>query len=159
MNTHSSNSATDLWGQDIALDAQGQAKVAANGELVLTDGVETGVQDIGLRLFQRLGVLFYDTSFGSLIFDWIYEENTPENRNAFVDEVITRVEMDPRVVPYSVNAAILKWDEKTFIASVDWRFIEEDQPHNLIMQFDKQTKELIVHDTKADPRSFSADLS
>ena len=49
---------TDLWGQDIALDVDGQAKVAANGELVLTEGVDTGVQDIRLRLFTRLGSLF-----------------------------------------------------------------------------------------------------
>ena len=28
---------TDLWGQDIALDADMQAQVAANGTLVLTD--------------------------------------------------------------------------------------------------------------------------
>ena len=61
---------TDLWGQDIALDDSGQARVAANGELLLTDGVETGVQDIRLRLFTRLGNLFYDREFGSLIHDW-----------------------------------------------------------------------------------------
>ena len=52
-----STATTDLWGQDIALDDSGQAKVAANGELVLTSGVETGVQDIKLRLFTRLGAL------------------------------------------------------------------------------------------------------
>ena len=49
---------TDLWGQDIALDADMQAQVAANGTLVLTDGMATGVQDIRLRLFTRLGNLF-----------------------------------------------------------------------------------------------------
>ena len=43
----------DLWGQDIALDGSGQARVAANGELVLTDGVDTGVQDIRLRMLMR----------------------------------------------------------------------------------------------------------
>lgn len=43
-----SDTTTDLWGQDIALDGSGQARVAANGELVLTDGVDTGVQDIRL---------------------------------------------------------------------------------------------------------------
>ena len=54
----SATNTTDLWGQDIALDDSGQAKVAANGELVLTDGVETGVQDIRTRIFTRLGSLF-----------------------------------------------------------------------------------------------------
>ena len=83
---------TDLWGQDIALDADGQARVAANGELVLTEGVETGVQDVRLRLFTRLGTLFYDTDFGSLIYDWILEESTPVTRTAFCAEVTMRVD-------------------------------------------------------------------
>ena len=51
---------SDIWGQDIALDASGQARVAANGELVLTEGVETGVQDVRIRLSTYLGTLFYD---------------------------------------------------------------------------------------------------
>ena len=79
----SATNTTDLWGQDIALDDSGQVKVAANGELVLTDGVETGVQDIRIRIFTRLGSLFYDTDFGSLIHDWILEESTAANRAAF----------------------------------------------------------------------------
>jgi hypothetical protein len=149
---------TDLWGQDIALDGYGQALVAANGELVLTDGPETGEQDIRLRLFTRLGSLFYDTGFGSLIHDWILEESTEENRAAFCAEVLMRVEADPRVVPYSVLTSILKWDDAQLIASVSWRFIDVDQPFNLVMQLHKDTKELIVQDADPDPDSFSAHI-
>jgi phage baseplate assembly protein W len=153
-----SQTQTDLWGQDIALSGDGQAIVAANGELILTDGTDTGEQDIRLRLFTRLGSLFYDTEFGSLIHDWILEESTEESRAAFCAEVVTRVEEDPRVVPYSVNASILKWDERQLIAAVSWRFIDEDQPFNLVMQLDKDTKELIVKDANPDADSFSADI-
>ena len=142
----------------IALDANGQAKVAANGELVLTDGPETGEQDIRLRLFTRLGTLFYDTEFGSLIHDWILEESTEENRAAFCAEVFMRVEADPRVVPYSVTTSVLKWDDRFLIAAVRWRFISEDQPFNLVMQLDKDTKELIVHDANPGPDSLSAHI-
>ena len=149
---------TDLWGQDIALDSAGQALVAANGELVLTDGPETGEQDIRLRLFTRLGSLFYDTEFGSLIHDWILEESTEEDRAAFCLEVLMRVEADPRVVPYSVTTSVLKWDERYLIAAVRWRFIDVDQPFNLVMQLDKDTKELIVKDANPDPDSFSAHI-
>ena len=35
----------DLWGQDIALDAAGQAKIAASGELILTDKRLDSVQN------------------------------------------------------------------------------------------------------------------
>ena len=105
---------TDLWGQDISLDESGQARVAANGELVLTQGVETGVQDIKFRLFTRLGALFYDRDFGSLLYDWVYEDSTEVTRAAFLAEVTMRVEEDPRVVVGSVKSVILKWDEKAF---------------------------------------------
>jgi hypothetical protein len=150
--------ATDLWGRDIALDAYGQAIIAANGELALTDGPETGEQDIRLRLFTRLGALFYDVEFGSLIHDWILEESTEESRAAFCAEVLMRVEEDPRVVPYSVTSSVLMWDDRQLIAAVSWRFIDVDQPFNLVMQLDKDTKELIVKDADPDPDSFSANI-
>lgn len=98
-----SSTTTNLWGQDIALDANGQVKVAANGELVLTEGVDTGVQDIVLRIFTRLGGLFYDTEFGSLVHDWIAEDSTAASRAALEAEIIMRVELDPRVVVGSVR--------------------------------------------------------
>ena len=105
---------TDLWGQDIALDASstglGQALVSAAGELALTDGVDTGVQDIRLRIFTRLGQLFYDEQFGSLIHDWILEENTAANRLGLEAELVTRIELDPRVLVGSVSARTLAWD-------------------------------------------------
>ena len=135
---------TDLWGQDIALDQDGQAKVAANGELVLTVGVETGVQDILLRLFTRLGTLFYDSDFGSLIPDWYLEESTESSRKGFLQEVARRVEEDPRVVFSSVRTKLIKWDELGIEVEVSWRFIDADQPLNLVLQYDKSTRQLVV---------------
>lgn len=135
---------SDLWGQDIALDQDGQAKVAANGELVLTEGVETGVQDILLRLFTRLGTLFYDLDFGSLIPDWYLEESTEATRKSFLQEVTRRVEEDPRVVFSSVRSKLIKWSELGIEVEVSWRFIDVDQPLNLVLQYDKSTRELAV---------------
>lgn len=150
---------TDLWGQDIALDNDGQARVAANGELVLTEGVETGVQDVRLRLFTRLGTLFYDTDFGSLIHDWILEESTTATRAAFCAEVAMRVDEDPRVVTGSVGCAILKWDEASLTARVSWRFIDEDRATNLVMQYNKVTHELVIADAKPHSTGLSATLA
>ena len=144
---------TDLWGQDIALDDDGQAKVAANGELILTDGVETGTQDVRLRLFTRLGTLFYDSEFGSLIHNWILEESTETARPAFEMEVVMRVELDPRVAVGSVSCGVTAWDERSLTAIVRWRFIDEDTPINLVLQINKLTKELVIKD--ANPRTDS----
>ena len=143
-----------LWGQDIALDNAGQARVAANGELVLTDGVETGVQDVKLRLFTRLGALFYDLDFGSLISDWFYEDSTATTRAAFLAEVTMRVEEDPRVVVGSVKSRLLAWDERSIAVAVEWRFIDEDQPLNLVLQLDKSVRELVIRDGRfSDPEA------
>ena len=142
---------SDIWGQDIALDSSGQACVAANGELVLTEGVETGVQDIRIRLFTYLGTLFYDKTFGSLLPDWFYEESTASSRAALCSELVMRTEEDPRVTPGSVSASILKWDDRQIMARVSWRFIGEDSPLNLVLQADKSTRELVVWD--ASPRA------
>lgn len=149
---------TDIWGQDIALTPDGQAKVATNGELVLTDGVETGVQDIRLRLFTRLGALFYDREFGSLIHDWILEESTITSRAAFESEIIMRVEADPRTVVGSVRCSVTAWDEKSITALCRWRFIDEDTPLNLVLQINKLTMEMVIADANPRENSFEAHL-
>lgn len=136
----------DLWGQDIALDDDGQVRISASGELILTDGVETGLQDIRLRLFTRLGTLFYDEYFGSLVHDWILEESTDANRAAFCSEVVMRVEADPRVELGSVSCSILRWDERQLAARVRWTFIGEDHPLNLVLQIDKSTQTAVIQD-------------
>ena len=138
----------DLWGQDIALDDAGQARIAASGELVLTDGVETGLQDIRLRLFTRLGTLFYDEDFGSLLHDWILEESTEANRAAFCSEVVMRVEADPRVELGSVSCSVLLWDERRLAARVRWTFIGEDHPLNLVLRLDKSTQTAGIADAR-----------
>lgn len=149
---------SDLWGQDIALNEDGQAKVAANGELILTDGVDTGVQDILLRLFTRLGTLFYDSEFGSLVSDWFYEESTACTRQGFLDEVQRRVEMDSRVALGTVRTKLLKWDEKSIHVDCLWRFIDADQPFNLVLQYDKSTRQLVVNGVKfAGPEEYDGD--
>ena len=153
---------TDLWGQDIALNTtstgMGQAIVTAAGELALTEGVETGVQDIKIRVFYRLGALFYDKNFGSLVHDWILEENTTENRMGLESELVLRIEQDPRVVVGSVAATTLAWDERQVVVQVTWEFIGEDQPYNLVLQHNKSTKELVIDDVAPTAISLNAGI-
>lgn len=146
----------DLWGQDIALDDNGHALVSANGELVLTNGVETGLQDIRLRLFTRLGELFYDKDFGSLLHDWVLEESTPATRAAFESEVIMRVEDDPRVVVGSVSCSVTAWDATTLSAQLRFSFVGEYLPINLILQVNTLTATFVLHDVNPRITSFSS---
>lgn len=124
----------DIYGQDIMLDEDLQVVVAANGELVLTDGPATGVQDIKLALFTYLGSLFYDTLHGSTVLDWIKEESTNGTRSAFTVEVARCINTDPRVVPMSAKCKIASWDDKGIKAIASWRFIDETHTSNIIFE-------------------------
>ncbi len=137
---------SDIFGQDITLDAGQQPKVAANGELLLTDGAQTGVQDILLRLRTPLGSLFYDLEFGSLIHEWVQEESTQASRMALEAEVRRRVAIDPRVQPMSVTAAILNWDEKTVTLEASWIFVGEDHRNNLVLEVGNGKIEAVLSD-------------
>ncbi len=125
---------SDVYGQDIKLGADLQAVVAANGEPVLTDGPETGVQDIKLALFTYKGSLFYDIEFGSTVLDWIREESTNATRSAFCVEVQRCIHTDPRVVPMSAKCKIISWDHTGIIATASWQFINVTHPYNLIFE-------------------------
>jgi len=136
----------DLFGQDIRIDADGQALVAANGELLLTSGPETGVQDVRLRLGTPLGELFYDVDFGSLIHEFFRDELTSANRSAFEAEVERRIEEDPRVASGSVSCSVAAWDENGFSARAAWTFIDEDHPFNLVISYDSDKKTMVISD-------------
>lgn len=135
----------EIFGQDIKLDGSGQALVAANGELVLTQGPETGSQDIRIRLFTPLGTLFYDKEFGSRIHEWIKDENSLSARMAFCAEVTRRIRLDPRVVFGSETCGILAWDHTGIQAGVSWRFIDVDHIFNLVIETNSNM-EMVVKD-------------
>ncbi|BCS55205.1 baseplate assembly protein [Geobacter sp. SVR] len=141
----------DLFGRDIALDDLGSPLVAGNGELILTDGAATGVQDIRLRLGTPLGSLFYDTEFGSLIHEWYRDENDRARRDAFEAEVEQRVEEDPRVVLGTANCTVISSDDRGFTANVSFEFIGEDHPFNLVLTLNSDKQEMVIKDVN--PRS------
>ncbi|MCP3942224.1 MAG: baseplate assembly protein [Desulfobacteraceae bacterium] len=136
---------TEIYGQDIKLDSGMQALVSAGGELLLTQDTQTGVQDIKLRLFTRLGQLFYDKEFGSLIHNWIKEENTLSSRMGFEAEVSRRVLLDERVKPGTVDCSIFEWNPSGIKAKVFWEFINENHVYNLVIETNSKM-EMVIKD-------------
>jgi len=135
----------EIFGQDIKLDETGQAMVAANGELLLTTGTDTGSQDIKLRLATPLGTLFYDKEFGSNLHEWKNDENSLSRRMGFCTEVTRRIRLDPRVVPGSESCSILSWDEKGIKTQVSWRFVNESHIYNLVIEVGNNM-EMVIKD-------------
>lgn len=140
----------EIFGQDIRLDENMQAMVAANGELYLTEGVDTGCQDIKLRLFTPLGGLFYDKEFGSKIHLWVKDENFLSARLAFCGEVVRRLRLDTRVVVGSEACSIRTWDHTGISADVSWRFIGVDHPLNLVIEMGTGNMEMVIKDVNTD---------
>ncbi|MBF0454942.1 MAG: baseplate assembly protein [Magnetococcales bacterium] len=139
----------ELFGQDIALGVDLSAPLAANGETLLAQGAATALQDIKLRLFTPLGSLFYDKDFGSLIHQFIKDENTTTNRMALATEVQFRIELDPRVEPQSCRVSILSWNHLSVKIQAWFRLVNISHPFNLVIQADSD-KEMVI--TDVDPR-------
>jgi hypothetical protein len=137
---------TDLFGTDIALDASLAPRIAANGELVLCSGTDTGIQDIRLRLSTYLGTLFYDQQYGSTLPDWLHDENTDLARIGFAAEVKRRIGEDPRVVPGSVACAVTSWNELSMRAETSFRFMDTDHAYNLVITADNSKREMVIQD-------------
>ncbi len=132
-----------IFGQDIALDDEQQAKVLANGELALTSGVDTAVQDVFLRLITPLGSLFYDPEYGSRLYEIIHEDAHELMKISLPNEIARRLELDSRIVLGSVKTEVNNEVEKAII-TVSWRFIDDDVPYNLVLSFDKQIAKWVV---------------
>ncbi len=132
-----------IYGQDIKLGDDGQAIVAANGQLVLTEGIETVLQDIRLRFMTPLGSLFYAKNYGSDLINFNRDENTPNNRRALVAEVSRTIGEEPRVIPGSVRSKIISWDEKEVVLQAHFSLIEETHPFNLVITIGESIKAVI----------------
>ncbi len=143
-------SATDLFGEDIALDADWQPVVLADGTLSLCAGADTANQDIAIRLYTVLGTLFYDVEFGSLIMMFVKDESTPLSRAALCAEVTRRINNDPAVKVGSATCTIRKWDETQAQLSASYVLITDTHPSNMVFSIDVESMTLRVADVVAD---------
>ncbi|MCP4162603.1 MAG: GPW/gp25 family protein [Deltaproteobacteria bacterium] len=136
----------EIFGQDVKLDSNFQVVSAANGEVVLTEGSETGVQDIRLRFKTPKGSLFYDPDYGSELFKYYYAENTKGNRLGIVSEIRSCLNADPMVKHNSVKAAVKSWDEKGVVVDFSWVFIGEDSEHNKVLSINSENMDMVIKD-------------
>lgn len=138
-----------MYGEDILLDSMrpySDALLAANGELLLADGLTTANQDVALCLFIPLGGLFYDLRFGSLIHEFVQEEATLNNRMTLCAEVVNRVHADPRVVQGSASCEVREWSHEGVKLALAFTLIDVQIVRNLIIEISKPDYSLVIHD-------------
>lgn len=154
-----------LMGSDIMVSlADGDflaAPVAVNGELLLVSGSRAALQQVGLRLYTMLGTLWYDVEYGSKVLLWIREESTPLTRQALCQEVETRVNDDPHVVPGTAVCSVRDWDESGVTLDLALQLIGEAHPYNLVLRLTPGEGEVAAADVilevvaSGDPADFS----
>jgi phage baseplate assembly protein W len=127
---------TDIFGQDIKIDNSGNIQVTASGEVLLTEGVETGLQDIKIRLETPIGSLFYDIEFGSYLHNFINCENTLSNRLSICSEVKRVINIDSRVVFNSVDCSVKSWNHDSLYLKASFMFKDTKSTNNLIVSID-----------------------
>ncbi|MBW2599331.1 MAG: baseplate assembly protein [Deltaproteobacteria bacterium] len=135
----------EIYGQDILLDGNMQASLAATGEAVTSDGIQTVLQDIKLRLFTPLGSLFYDKEFGSRIIEFVKDENTMGNRLALIAEIKSCINAEPRVVPGKTQCKVESWDHTGVVCEASFEIIDETHPFNLIIDINSDM-EIVIKD-------------
>lgn len=135
----------EIYGQDILLGENMQAVTAATGEVVVSDGIQTALQDIKLRIFAPLGSLFYDKGFGSRLIEFVKDENSLANRLAVITEVKGCVNMEPRVAPGKTQCKIISWDHAGIVCEASFELIDETHPFNLIIEINSDM-EIVIKD-------------
>ena len=123
-----------LYGEDFKLNYQLQAVSAANGELVVSTGIETVLQDLQLRLCSLKGSLFYDLEFGSDFINYVKDENTFSTRIRMCAEVERVFNTDPRVKTGSAKCVVLAWDDQGVTLRVTFKLIGKTHVFNLIIK-------------------------
>lgn len=139
----------EIYGQDILLDSTGQAVILASGEAQLSDGIETVLQDIKLRLFTPYGSLFYDRLFGSYLIDFVKDENTESNRIAVTAEVKRCINREPRVRPGTVTCTLVSWDHTGIVLRAVFSLIDVSHPFNMVITVDSDM-EVVINDVYTD---------
>lgn len=135
-----------IYGQDMLLDEELQPVIAANGEAALTNGAQTVVQDIRLKLYTGREGLFYDATWAAYVLDYVKDENTKANRLALCAEVVRRIHEDPRVVPGSASCAVVSWDQDGVQLEAEFQLIGEDHPFNLVLEAGGDRTDMVIKD-------------
>lgn len=126
-----------IYGTDL-LYKNGEMNFAANGEALLVHEADTVVQDIMIRLSTYRGTLFYNQDYGSYLMDYILDEDTEDTRLAICDEIVRRVEEEPRVKIGSVTAKIVAWNIGSITAELSFALAGTESTYNLVLSIDKK---------------------
>lgn len=127
---------------DIKLDADWQLTPAANGDALLTTGVECTLQDIQCEALSQEGELFFDEEWGWSLLDFVQS----------IDDELTRIEIQQRIESKlakrneidveSIEVFIDFMDDRLLIR-VKFKLIDTSEQYELSLAIDRVRVEVV----------------
>jgi len=120
-----------ILGKDLYLDESGDFMLNPSGDLFVVQGTDCLLQDVRHRLESSYGDLFSHEEFGSLLFQYLGQEDTELNRALIKRSVITALEEEKRINPNTIQVNLLKYTPEEIKAHIS--FIPLDKIHPLTL--------------------------
>lgn len=121
---------TGLSDTDIRLNGEWQLTRAADGDAPLCSGLECLYQNIILEALTQPGDLFYDSSFGWGLYDFLQSEDDELTRLEIAQRARLGLQKREVVIPESIEVEVSFADD-VFRLRCSFQFTEDEEPREL----------------------------
>lgn len=127
---------------DIKLDMDWQLTPAANGDALLTSGIECVLQDIQCEALSQEGELFYDEEWGWSLLDFVQAQDEELTRVEMRQRIETKLSRRPEIDVESIEVSINFQSDKLLI-SVAFKFADSSEKYELNFTLDRVKIEVV----------------
>ncbi|WP_032122048.1 hypothetical protein [Clostridium amazonitimonense] len=127
---------------DIKLDMDWQLTPAANGDALLTSGIECVLQDIQCEALSQEGELFYDEEWGWSLLDFVQAQDEELTRVEMRQRIETKLSRRPEIDVESIEVSINFQSDKLLI-SVAFKFADSPEKYELNFTLDRVKVEVV----------------
>lgn len=121
---------TGLHDTDIRLSDEWQLTQAADGDAPLCYDLECLYQNIILEALTQPGDLFYDSTFGWGLYDFIQSEDDDLTRLEIAQRARVGLQKREVILPETIEVDV-DFEDDAFVLSCKFQFTEEEEPRLL----------------------------
>ncbi|MDI3480782.1 MAG: hypothetical protein PWQ97_437 [Tepidanaerobacteraceae bacterium] len=124
----------DQLGKDVYFDFDFK-DVAVVWDMGITTGRRCLVQDIVNRLLTPKGSHFAHPDYGSELYLFIQDEDTPINRMDLEQVAKIAIEEDPRIITGSTKVEVIEWNNDKITFTISTIPILDNTPLNMVVGY------------------------
>lgn len=130
---------------DIKLNESWQLTQAANGDAPIVSDIECLIQDIKLEALTQEGELFYDSTYGWSLLDFIQSDDDDLTRLEIKERVRSKLEKRPEIDIESVKTSI-QFNEDVLRLRISFGLLNDNQAHEIDVELSRVNVEVIEGD-------------